>query len=147
MIRCCTTTFLGLLVGLLLRIISRSSNHGNYYLSSDELPLFHRTSRTLMYCCLSFNFQMTLVHCAIMTLYISISLNHLNTSLFLCLHKYLCNMIIRPYLQKSLHSISPPRFPSTNFAANEWHGCLCQVSTSFFNPQCTTFWLLPGIGQ
>ena len=59
----------------------------------------------------------------------------------MCL-KYLCNMIISPYLQKSLYFIIPPHFPSTNFSANEWHGCLWQVSTSFFVPQCTTFWFV-----
>ena len=46
----------------------------------------------------------------------------------MCLHKYLCNMIIGPYLAKSLHFIIPARFPSTNFAAYEWYGCLRQVS-------------------
>jgi len=110
-------TVFGLLVGLLLRIISRLSNHGNYYFF---VRLFHRTSRTFSS---FFNFKPTLVYCAMMTLYFSISLNNWNTSLLLCVSKYLCN-IISPYLQKSLHFIIPPRFPSTNFAANEWHGCL-----------------------
>ena len=88
--------FFRLLIGLLPRIISRSSNHGNLFFSCPELPLFRRTC---MYCMLSF-FTFNRYWSTVRSIPLSfcLSLKNLNTLVFLCFDKHLCNMIIFVYI-------------------------------------------------